>query len=305
MKAIHLFIIVLLLSFACADKKSTSEQSTDKSAEVSKQTTGSSTTVELTLAWQTDTLLTTCEAALYDADSELIYVANINQNPWGEDGNGFISTLATDGTIKELKWVTGLDGPKGMGIANGKLYVADIDELVEIDIAQQKISNRYVAGDSVRLNDVTVDADGNVYASGTQSGKVYQLRDGTITAHSEEAYGGLNGLLYQEEGIYFANFPKATFGIYRPGSPKFDILTTAIGQGDGIIRLKNGDFITSSWGGELYYIQQSDWSQRRILDTKAQKIGAADLGYIPDQDLVIVPTFFHNRVMAYKVSVKQ
>ena len=39
----------------------------------------------------------------------------------------------------EREWATGLDAPKGMALANGQLYVADIDRLVEIDPATGKI----------------------------------------------------------------------------------------------------------------------------------------------------------------------
>ncbi|MBK6477899.1 MAG: hypothetical protein IPF93_06335 [Saprospiraceae bacterium] len=37
----------------------------------------------------------------------------------------------------------GLQAPKGMGIFNGKLYVADLKEVVTIDIASGKIENRF------------------------------------------------------------------------------------------------------------------------------------------------------------------
>lgn len=44
----------------------------------------------LTMKWETDTVLTTCESVLYDPTNDVLYVANIAGNPEGKDGNGFI-----------------------------------------------------------------------------------------------------------------------------------------------------------------------------------------------------------------------
>ena len=70
-------------------------------------------------------------------------MANINMNPWEKDGNGFISKMDLEGNISELEWIKGLYGPKGMGVLGGLLYVADIDEVVKIDIESSQILNRF------------------------------------------------------------------------------------------------------------------------------------------------------------------
>jgi hypothetical protein len=38
-----------------------------------------------------------------------------------------------------------------------------------------------------------------------------------------------------------------------------------------------------------------------LMDTSARKINAADFEYIPGENLVIVPTFFCNRIVAYQL----
>jgi len=38
-----------------------------------------------------------------------------------------------------------------------------------------------------------------------------------------------------------------------------------------------------------------------LIDTTAMKINSADLEYIPNRNLLLIPTFFDNRVMAYRV----
>ena len=70
----------------------------------------------LTRLWASDTLLRTPESVIYDELRDVLYVANVNMNPWEKDGNGFISKLSSSGEILNLRWVEGMNGPKGMGI---------------------------------------------------------------------------------------------------------------------------------------------------------------------------------------------
>ena len=93
--------------------------------------------------WETTTELKTPESVLYDEERDIIYVSNINGSPAELDGNGFISILDSNGKIKNLKWVTGLNAPKGMAIYKTKLFVSDIKQLVEIDIKSGKILKKY------------------------------------------------------------------------------------------------------------------------------------------------------------------
>ncbi len=112
--------------------------------------------ISLNQLWKSDTLLRT-ESVQYDAQGERLFVANINKvNVETPDGDGFISVLSTDGKIKTLQWATGLNDPKGMGILKNSLFVADLKELVEIDLKTGKILNRHAAVNSIMPNDVSV-----------------------------------------------------------------------------------------------------------------------------------------------------
>ncbi|WP_406683602.1 hypothetical protein N1F78_13045 [Seonamhaeicola sp. MEBiC1930] len=258
----------------------------------------------LDLLWKTDSLLTTCESVLFDKHSQTIYVANINNGPWEKDNNGFISKLNINGEITELKWIEGLSAPKGMGMFNGKLYVNDIDNLVEIDIADQKISNKYFVEDNPQLNDLTISPKGVVYFSGSNSNKVHKLENGSITIEADNPSGKrLNGLLWQKEGLYYADFGESVFGLVNNEDHTFKKYSEGLNNADGIVRIENGDFIVSGWKGELHYINSNDWTKTLLLDTKDQSISAADIDYIPETQTLLVPTFFHNRVMAYKLNL--
>ena len=38
-----------------------------------------------------------------------------------------------------------------------------------------------------------------------------------------------------------------------------------------------------------------------LLDTTAQKIQSADLEYVAHKRMLVIPTFFHNKVVAYRI----
>ena len=116
------------LAVACSPK--TEQQQTETGLQNSSPS--------LEQVWASDTLLRTPESVLYDREREVIYVSNINMNPWEKDGNGFLSRMDLEGHILDLQWVTGLSAPKGMGILGNALFVADIAEVVEIDLPRPR-----------------------------------------------------------------------------------------------------------------------------------------------------------------------
>jgi len=72
--------------------------------------------------------------------------------------------------------------------------------------------------------------------------------------------------------------------------------------GDGIIPY-GSDFIISNWNGEINYVSAKG-EVTKLLDTKTDKVNAADIAYLPEQKLLLVPTFFANKLVAYEVKTK-
>src|SRR5262245_53031155 len=99
------------------------------------------------------------ESALYDPQRNVVYVSNVAGEADGKDGVGFISKMSPDGKMIEPEWVKGLNGPKGLMMSGNKLYVSDIDQLVEIDVDKGEVSNRWPAEGAKFLNDTAVDGD--------------------------------------------------------------------------------------------------------------------------------------------------
>ncbi|MGE5944940.1 MAG: hypothetical protein ACM31G_11440, partial [Flavobacteriales bacterium] len=127
------------------------------------------TEITLTKLWETDTILKTAEAVRYYPGKEMIFVSNIGDVPPNKkDGDGYISLLSKDGKIVKKDWVTGINAPKGLNFFNGKLFVGDIDTVVEIDIETGEIEKKYIVNDAVFINDLDIDTNGDVYVTDSQ-----------------------------------------------------------------------------------------------------------------------------------------
>lgn len=291
----YIFFFILVLSISCSKNQEQSESETT-SSEVAI------TTPSLEQVWASDTLLRTPESVLYDRGRQLIYVANVNMDPWGKDGNGFISKMDLEGNIIDLEWVSGLNGPKGMGVLETSLFVADIDEVVEISIESGQIVNRFKVEGVPTLNDITI-GDNAVYISGSDSNKVFELKNGTITEIMSGDYGRPNGLFWEPERLLMLTSNSSTLKSIDLTTGDITDLVDGLGHGDGIVPVGNGDYLASSWRGEVFYIDD-DWTSTQLLDTRDLEINAADIDYIQENNLLLVPTFFDNRVVAYTLNYK-
>ncbi|MBS1952331.1 MAG: periplasmic ATP/GTP-binding protein [Cytophagales bacterium] len=253
----------------------------------------------LTLKWKTDTLLRVPESVLVDHEKNILYVANINGNPGAKDGNGFISKVGMDGKIISLKWVEGLDAPKGMGLHNGKLYVADISKVTEIDIATGKIVNHFDVEGAKFLNDITVTSKGVVYISDTQTGKIHSLISGKIATYYESAeLNGVNGLLSEGNDLYVVNFTNGK-NYKLSQDKKLSLFATTAPGADGVVPFRQG-YLVSSWNGEIDHVSNKGVTTQ-LLDTKNKKINSADIDYDAKTKTLFVPTFYANSIMAYEI----
>ena len=251
---------------------------------------------KLEKVWET-TGLKTPESVIYYPEKDLIFVANINGDPSEKDGNGFISVLNADGKIKTLEWVKDLNAPKGMAIYNGKLFVADIDQLVEIDIEKGTISARFEAPGAVFLNDVTASENGWIFVSDTRTAKIHVLKDGKFTVWMEgKPFETPNGLMAEKGKLLVGDK-----NIYEVDiqTKKVNLLIEDAGGVDGLEKNNAGDFVFSNWPGRIFI--HKNGKTIKLLDTTEKELNTADIDYALKPDLVLVPTFFDNRIVAYKI----
>jgi len=255
----------------------------------------------LQLKWQSDTLLRIPESVLLDVGRNVLYVSNIDGNKFDDkDGEGFISQLTLDGKIKSLKWVAGLNAPKGLGMVKNNLYVADITAVVIIDIPSGKVINTIELEGAQFLNDVTTDSKGTVYISDSSTGKIYTLKNDKAEVYFEsKEFTRINGLLALKDGLYVADSGSGIMYKVSPDKKMTKIATTSPGS-DGIVTVGKNEYLVSRWHGEMYFVNANGESTK-ILDTIEQKLSAADIDYDSKTNTVYVPTFFANSVMAYEL----
>jgi hypothetical protein len=247
--------------------------------------------------WETDTILKVPESVLFDTKRDVLYVSNIEGDPSAKDGGGFISRLSPQGKMLQLEWVKGLNSPKGLGVFKQQLYVADIDEVVIINIDKGEITQRIPVEGAKFLNDITVDPQGVVYISDSQTKKVHQLKNGTLTTPITDLKGP-NGLLATKEALYILD-GGAMNRLEKDGTIK-KLLDISNGV-DGIEKISEGVFVISCWPGEVFYVNTTKGIVHKMLDTREQKINSADIGYDARKKIVYVPTFFGNSVIAYQL----
>ncbi|TCS85533.1 hypothetical protein EDD80_112108 [Anseongella ginsenosidimutans] len=291
--ALPLALGCLALASSCNNPNQ--RQNEDGSAE---SDTTQNTQPALTEAWKTDSVFTGSESTLYDPEAGVIYVSCGNTDAGAKDGDGFIAVLNPDGSVKEMSWVSGLHAPKGMALLNGKLYVTDIDEVKIIDVAGAAVEKSIPVEGAQFLNDLATDGT-TAYFSDSRSGKIYSLsQEGTVETVVENAEG-INGLECYEGNLY--TLDKEGLKMYDVSGYTPTLIDSTVKGGDGLVILNDSTFVASRWAGEIYFIRGSESTV--LLDTKAAKSNTADIGYIPDEQLVIVPTFMKNEVAAYKLEM--
>ncbi|MCF2500999.1 MULTISPECIES: SMP-30/gluconolactonase/LRE family protein [Dyadobacter] len=251
----------------------------------------------LTQLWASEATLPVPESVFYSAKNKILYVALIDGKPGEKDGKGGIAKVGLDGKIVAKDWITGLHAPKGMGVMGDKLYVADVTDLVEIDLKSGKILKKHAVEGSVFLNDVTIDAEGNIYVSDSSTKKVHMIKDGKVSTFLE-GLNGPNGVLAVGSDLLVADA-----GTLKKVSSTKEISVLAEGMDkstDGIEQVVPGEYIVSCWAGVVYYVK-SDGTKQELLNTSADKTNSADIGYDSVKKIVYVPTFGKNSVVAYQL----
>jgi sugar lactone lactonase YvrE len=257
---------------------------------------------QLVKLWETDSVLKVPESVLYDAKNKVLYVANIEgTQPWGKDGKGSIGKVGLDGKIIAGEWVSGLNAPKGMGLYKGKLYVADITEIVVIDIAKGEILNR-IPFNAIALNDITISPKGILYVSDSRMKKVHMVPLDAPALNEpildSTQLKGPNGVLFHKGSLYVLD----AGSMYKMAK---DRKLTKLAEGmeggtDGIEHVTGNEFLVSTWSGVVYYVK-TDGSKEVLIDGRVQKINSADIGYDAKKRIVYVPTFWKNTVAAYEL----
>jgi sugar lactone lactonase YvrE len=255
---------------------------------------------QLLKLWETDSVFKVPESVLYDKASQTLYVSNIDgTEPWGKDGKGSIGKMGADGKNITVEWVSGLNAPKGMGLHKGKLYVADLTELVVIDAVSGSIEKRIAVPGADRLSDVSISKKGIVYVSDSRGRKVFEVKNekAKILLDSFKLKGP-NGVLFHKSELYVLD--AGSMNKMKKDGSLMRIADGMEGGTDGIENVKGKEFIISCWAGTIWYVD-ADGTKELLMDGRPKNKNSADIGFDPKTKTVFVPSFWRNTVAAYEV----
>ena len=251
---------------------------------------------QLIKKWETSDSIPVPESVLIAPGGNELYVSLIDGKANEKDGKGGIAILHKDGSVKNMNWITGLNAPKGLGIYKNKLYVADLTDVVIIDIKAAKVIKTVPVPNTVFLNDITIDHKGIVYVSDTRKNTIYRLINDVPELYLEEVPGA-NGLKAIGTDLYIL----AGKELWKLGeNKKKTIIASGLEQGgDGIEPVGNGDFLVTCWPGIIYYIK-ANGQLEKLLDVQG-KMNTADLAYDAKSKTLYIPTFNNYSVIAYEL----
>lgn len=163
-------------------------------------------TLELEHLWTLPEEFQSAESVVYDARREVLYVSSVNG--YQKNGLGYLSKVSLDGEMLARQWVTGLNGPTGMAIRDDRLYVADLDEVVSVDLNTGRVHQLFPAPDeNPGLNDIAVGPDGRIWVSGSFSQSIYQLsKDKLVHWLYSPDFRDANGLYADHDELVLAGY---------------------------------------------------------------------------------------------------
>jgi SMP-30/Gluconolactonase/LRE-like region len=250
----------------------------------------------------------TPESVLYDVQSDLYFVSNINGSPSDKDDNGFISKLGPDGTVIELKWIDGgseevtLNAPKGSVISNGVLYVADIDTVRKFDASTGEAKGEIKIKGATFLNDVALAPDGTIYVtdsglkpdfSNSETDAVYAIKKGKakVLIKSKDLKNP-NGVIADESGVWVVTFGANELYNVKDGV-KADVKTLPKGKLDGIAKTADGKLFVSSW--ESNQVFRGSLTEQ-FVPVVSDVVSPADIAYDAKRNRLLIPRFMENTV---------
>lgn len=263
------------------------------------------------------------ESVVFDNAREQVFVSQANFAV--PEGGGKIAQLSASGVIKELAFVDGLNHPKGMGIHGDKLYVADVTELVEIEIPTAKIIRKYPVSGSLFLNDVTIASDGTVYVSDTLTNKIHSLKQGGEIEEfiSDVKLNNPNGLYAKGDKLFVGAWgtadgttvealtkakPNGRLLSIDTATKEITVLSPAdVGHLDGVEDDGNGNFYVSDWiKGNLYHISEKGellqtFDMAKVLSIKSAQ-GFADIVYNAKTQQIWAPMMLNGSVLVLSVA---
>jgi hypothetical protein len=258
-----------------------------------------------------DVGFSTPESVEYYAAEDVYLVTNINGSPMAADGNGFISKLKPNGSVIDLKWIDGskkdvkLNAPKGTAISGESLFVADGSEVHVFDLPSGKQNKSILIKGSTFLNGTTSGENGSVYVtdSGYGEGSVPSGTDAIYQVWTNGKYeviikdkemGHPNGIWEDNNRLVVNTFGSGNMFSVDSSGKRTAMPPPPSGGLDGLVKLKDGSFVVSSWGGSAIYALDKKGKYIVLADSLD---APADLGVDIKRNRLLIPLFKQNKVI--------
>ncbi len=247
------------------------------------------------------------ESVLHDAIGDVYLVSNVNGRPLDKDGNGFISRLAPDGTVRELRWIDGavgnapLHAPKGLALRGDTLFVADIDVVRLFSRIDGTSLGTWTVAEATDLDDVAIDATGTVFVTDTglragpegltSTGRdaVYRFDAGGVAVALVRgtALGHPTGVVTHEGRLFIVTRGSGRVIYVDPGSGQISgFPAPPAGRLEGITVTRDGTYLISSYEAQAVF----GLSGGVRYDTVVAHVDTpADIGYDATRDRLLIP----------------
>lgn len=213
-----------------------------------------------------------------------------------EDGLGYVCRLGLYGDIIDTLSIHGLNSPKGMVELDGVLYIADVNRVIKYDLNRDILVATINVPDAKSLFDVTKDRTGRLFVSDTQGERILCIDGDTARIFAADTLlSGVSGLC-SYEGYLYAACQKRIVRIDSEGRMRIFAYTAY--PVCGISSDDEGNFLTTDFSGNIYVVSSG---RQQLLVPKRQGVSGADIGYIPEQRRLVVPTNSGNSVEIYEI----
>ena len=248
--------------------------------------------------WRTDGL-DAPESVIADGAGGFI-VSNVNGEGAEANGAGYLARLDAQGRrIGPERWVTGLNAPKGLALSGGRLFVADIDTLVEIDPGRGEVVARYPIEGAGFLNDVAAH-EGRVLVSDSARSRIHVLEDGEVSLWLEDAaLAGVNGLLPEDDRLLVTAMSNGEVLAIDWQTRAVTPLTGGLQNADGIAPAAPGGYMLSQWPGDLWHWVEGE-APVHLVERQDPPVLMNDLTV--HGELVIIPHWQPGAVSAWRLS---
>lgn len=237
--------------------------------------------------------------------------------PTEKDGDGAIRKYTLDGRLVKANITSEkLNAPKGSAIIKGVIYVADLDRVVGISLANgRKVAEFSLAEFKTGFsNDIAAKDDHTIFVSLTDVGKIVEIDIHAKTMHEVAVpeIKGANGLVFDPNAnrLYVCTFagdaanPAGVIGMIgwdRDGHVFYEKAADVNGMFDGIALAADHRLIVSDW---VAFDKAAGILRKVDLDTRMATTvdlpliaGPADFCYSAAKNMLYIPVMVEGKIL--------